>query len=106
MSSPATIATLPGLLRAAREAVEAHAPSDGLVGLWRPIVSTWIFAAELAAEQLVAAIPEAATARPRAQQEQQSFYAPLGDRSPLIEEPRVPRFGSRDPRLPGKRPHP
>lgn len=105
MSSPATIATLPGLLRAAREAVEAHAPSDGLAGLWRPIVATWIFAAELAAEQLVAAIPDAATARPRARQEQQAFYAPLGDRPPVIEEPRAPHRGH-DLRLPGKRPHP
>ena len=106
MSDPATIAALPGLLRAARLSVEEHAPADGLAGLWRPIVATWIFAAELASEQLVAAIPEAATARPRAQQEQQAFYAPLGDRTPLIEEPRVPRHAGRDPRLPGKRPHP
>ncbi|MGH1574340.1 hypothetical protein ACRAWG_31425 [Methylobacterium sp. P31] len=37
---------------------------------------------------------------------QQQFHAPLGDRSPVVEEPCVPRRTGHDPRLPGKRPHP
>lgn len=103
MADPAAIAALPGLLRAARLSVEEHAPTDGPAGFYRAAVATWLFAVELLAEQLVAAMPEPA---PRRQQEQQQFHAPFGDQSPVIEEPRVPRFSGRDPRLPGKRPHP
>ena len=103
MSEPAAITALPGLLRAARLSVEEHVPSDGLAGFYRATVATWLFAVELLAEQLVAAMPAPA---PRRQQEQQQFHAPLGDRLPVIEEPLVPRFSGRDPRLPGKRLHP
>lgn len=105
MSDPAAIAALPGLLRAARLSVEEHAPSDGLAGFWRTTVATSLYGVELMAECLVAAMGPSPVPV-RRQQEQQAFYAPLGDRSPVIEEPRVPRYGSRDPRLPGKRPHP
>jgi hypothetical protein len=105
MSDPATLRALPDLLRAARLAVEEHAPSDGLAGFYRAAVATWLFAVELLAERLVDALP-AAPSPARRPQQQQAFYAPLGDRTPVIEEPLVPRFSGRDPRLPGKRPHP
>lgn len=106
MSDPATIAGLPALLRAARLSVEEHAPDEGVAGFWRAALATTLFGVEMMADCLVAAIPEATEARHRPQQHQQSFYAPLRDRSPVVEEPLVPRRDGRDPRLPGNRPHP
>jgi hypothetical protein len=106
MSDPATIAALPALLQAARRSVEEHAPEDGVAGFWRAALATTLCGVEMMAECLVAAIPEAVLTSRRPQQHQQSFYAPLGDRSPVIEEPLAPRCRGHDPRLPGKRPHP
>lgn len=105
MSDPAAISALPGLLRAARELVERDAPGGPLSSLRWTLLGL-LLGAEVTAEQIVALAPMAALMDPPEHPGPRQFHAPLGDRSPVVEEPRVPRFGSRDSRLPGKRPHP
>ncbi|MEG9524261.1 MAG: hypothetical protein MIL41_00510 [Hyphomicrobiales bacterium] len=99
MSDPAVMAALPDHLRTLRTQVEEHAPVFGPTAALRWTLLTLLDACEFAARQFAALTPLGAPA-------QQQVHAQLGDRSPVIEEPLVPRRTGHDPRLPGRRPHP
>ncbi|KQS81713.1 hypothetical protein ASG32_02895 [Methylobacterium sp. Leaf361] len=97
MSDGAFVTTLPTHFATLREGVEKHVPSTAANVLVRNGLLTLLVWAERMAEMLAEKTPAPA---------QRQFHAPLGDRSPVVEEPLVPRHSSRDPRLPGNRPHP
>ncbi|MDE3749426.1 hypothetical protein [Methylobacterium radiotolerans] len=97
MSDGAFVTTLPAHFATLREGVEKHVSSTAANVLVRNGLLTLLIWAERMAEMLAEKTPAPA---------QQQLHAPLGDRSPVVEEPRVPRHSSRDPRLPGNRPHP
>ncbi|MGU3476428.1 hypothetical protein [Methylobacterium sp. D48H] len=96
MSVGAFVTTLPGHFSTLRKGIEEHVPETAVNAILRNGLIALLGWAEAMAHALVAMTPAAA---------QQQFHAPLGDRSPVVEEPLVPRRGH-DPRLPGNRPHP
>lgn len=98
MADGAFVTTLPGHFSTLREGIEAHVPETAVNAILRNGLIALLGWAEAMAHALVAMTPVPAA--------QQQFHAPLGDRSPIVEEPRVPRHAGRDPRLPGNRPHP
>ncbi|KAA0122148.1 hypothetical protein CIW48_19300 [Methylobacterium sp. P1-11] len=97
MSDGAFVTTLPAYFATLREGVEKHVPETAVNAIIRKGLITLLGWAEAMAHALVSITPTPL---------QQRFHAPLGDRSPVVEEPRVPRHSGRDPRLPGSRPHP
>lgn len=97
MSDGAFVTTLPGHFSTLRKGIEAHVPETAVNAILRNGLIALLGWAEAMAHALEAMSPAPA---------QQQFHVPLGDRSPVVEEPRVPRHADRDPRLPGNRPHP
>ncbi|MEE7505196.1 hypothetical protein [Methylobacterium mesophilicum] len=97
MADSAFVTTLPGHFSILREGIEAHVPETAVNAILRNGLIALLGWAEAMAHALVAMTPAPA---------QQQFHAPLSERSPVVEEPLVPRHSSRDPRLPGNRPHP
>ncbi len=97
MSDGAFVTTLPTHFATLREGVEKHVPETAVNAIIRKGLIALLGWAEAMAHALVSITPAPA---------QQQFHAPLGDRSPVVEEPRVPRRAGNDPRLPGNRPHP
>ncbi|MDH2313363.1 hypothetical protein [Methylobacterium brachiatum] len=98
MSNGAFVTSLPEHFSALRQGVETHVPETAVNAVIRTGLIALLGWAEAMALTLVATTP--------APPAQQQFHAPLGDRSPVVEEPRVPRRAGTDSRLPGKRPHP
>ncbi|MET3483147.1 hypothetical protein [Methylobacterium sp. 1973] len=97
MSDGAFVTTLPTHFASLREGVEQHVPETAVNAVIRKCLLALLGWAKGLALALVAMTPAPA---------QQQFHAPLRNRSPVVEEPRVPRHAGRDPRLPGNRPHP
>ena len=97
MSNGAFVTSLPEHFSALRQGVETHVPETAVNAIIRKGLIALLGWAEAMAHALVSITPAPA---------QQQFHAPIGDRSPVVEEPRVPRRAGTDSRLPGKRPHP
>jgi len=98
MSDGAFVTTLPRHFSTLRKGIEAHVPETAANRPFRMCLVALLGWAEGLALALVAMTPTPPV--------QQQFHAPLGARSPLIEEPLVSRRDGHDPRLPGGRPHP
>ncbi|XYD08840.1 hypothetical protein R1A27_28530 [Methylobacterium sp. NMS12] len=98
MSDGAFVTTLPEHLSTLRQSSELHVPQTPVNGLLRKCLLLTLGRAEVLSMGLASVTPAPAA--------QQQFHAPLGERSPAVEEPRVPRHSGHDPRLPGNRPHP